>query len=314
MSRGAHREEVVALRLDVRLELFEILPILAQQVALVRNDELRPLGERGIVLLELRVDRLEILDGVAPLAARYVHQMQQKAAAVDVPQEIVPEARALRRALDDAGDVRHDEGHALVHVHDAEVREQGREVVVRDLRMRLAHDRQQRGLAHVRKADEAHVREELQFQRDVVALAGQAGLGKAWHLARRRGKVQVAPAAAAALCRDPVFPVGHVVHDGAGGRVAHEGAARHLDIQGVAVLAVAALAHAVCAVAGHIFALVAKVHERGHVVVHDKDHVAPASAVAAVGAARRDILLPVEGHRAVAALAGVDADARFIHK
>ena len=38
--------------------------------------------------------------------------MHQQAAPVDVPQEIVAQTRALAGALDDAGDVRHDEADA----------------------------------------------------------------------------------------------------------------------------------------------------------------------------------------------------------
>ena len=45
-----------------------------------------------------------------------------------------------------------------------------------------------------------------------------------------------------------------------------------------------------------------------------QDHVAPPAAVAAVGAAGGHILLPVEGHRAVAAVARLDGDAGGIYK
>ena len=187
-------------------------------------------------------------------------------------------------------------------------------MVVCDLGMGLAHHRQKRGLAHVREAHQSHVRQELEFEGNVVALAGQARLCKARHLTGGRGKVHVAPAAAAAFCGDPVLAVGHVVHDGAGLGVADDGAARDLNIQGVPVLAVAALAHAVGAVAGDIFALIAKVHQRGHVLVHGEDDVAAAAAVAAVGAARRHVFFTVKGHRPVAALAGVDSNAGLIDK
>ena len=231
-----------------------------------------------------------------------------------MPQEIVPEARALRRALDDAGDVRHDEGHALIHVHDAEVREERGEVVVCDLGMGLAHHGQEGGLAHVRKAHKAHVGQELELERNVMALAGKARLCKARHLACGGGKVHVAPAAAPAAGCDPVLAVGHVVHDGAALRIADDGAARDLDIQGLPVLAVAALARAVGAVAGDVLALVAEVHQGRHVLVHAEDHIAAAAAVAPVRAARCHVFFTVKGHRPVAALAGVNRDAGLVNK
>ena len=89
--------------------------------------------------------------------------MNEQAAAVDVAQEVVAEARTVRRALDDAGDVRHDEAHALVDIHDAEVGEERGEVVVGNLWPRLGNDREQRRFADVGEADEAHVREQLEL-------------------------------------------------------------------------------------------------------------------------------------------------------
>ena len=83
--------------------------------------------------------------------------MDEQTAAVDVAQEVVPEASALGRALDDAGDVGHDEGNALVNVHDAEVGVEGGEVIVGDLGACLGYDGEKRRLADVREADQADV-------------------------------------------------------------------------------------------------------------------------------------------------------------
>ena len=107
---------------------------------------------------------------------------------------------------------------------------------------------------------------------------------------------------------------GHVVHDRAAVRVAQQGAARHADVQALAHAAGAALALTVGAVGGHVFALVAKIHERGHVVIHFKDDVAAAPAVTAVRPAGSHVFLAVEGHRAVAAVARAHGDGHFINK
>ena len=48
--------------------------------------------------------------------------------------------------------------------------------------------------------------------------------------------------------------------------------------------------------------------------VHLKDDAAAPAAVTAVRSAGRHILLPVEGHRAVSAVAGADGDLRGINK
>ena len=72
-------------------------------------------------------------------------------------------------------------------------------------------------------------------------------------------------------------------------------------IRASAVLSGALLAGTVAAVLRHVFALVAEVHQGGHLVIHLQDHIAPPAAVAPVGTAGRHVFLSVKGHRAVAA-------------
>jgi hypothetical protein len=79
-----------------------------------------------------------------------------------VAQERVAKSRAAARALDQAGHVR--DGRAAfildAEVHDAEIRFEGGERVVGDLRGRRRQGRQQRRLAGVRQPDQADVRDE----------------------------------------------------------------------------------------------------------------------------------------------------------
>ena len=137
MGGSAHLKEFVALRLDVCAQAVDVRAVVAEQVAFVGGDDLRARGQHVAVGAQLGVDGLKVLDRVAPLAAGDVHQMHEQAAAVDVAQEVVAEAGTVARALDDARNVRHDERRTLRHVHDAQVGEEGREVVVCDLRVRL---------------------------------------------------------------------------------------------------------------------------------------------------------------------------------
>ena len=308
-------KEPQALALHVRAQFFKVFaPGVVQQVALVRGDELRPGGQLRAVALKLGVYRLEILHGVAPLAAGDVHQVYQQPAAVDVPQKVVPQPGALARALDDAGDVRQHEGHVLVHIHHAQVGEERREMVVGDLRVRVGDHGEQRALAHVGEAHEPHVGQQLQLQQYAVALPGQARLGKAGDLARGGGEVLVAPAAAPAAAGHIVLAGGHVVHYRAAVRVAQKRAARDAQYDALAVLAGAALALAVLAVPGDELALIAEVHQRGHVAVGLKNDVAAAAAVAAVRPAGRHVFLAVEGHRPVPALTGADFYSYLVNK
>ena len=104
------------------------------------------------------------------------------------------------------------------------------------------------------------------------------------------------------------------MHDGAAVRVAQQRAAGDAQDDALAVLAGAALALAVLAVPGGELALIAEVHQRGHVAVDREDDVPAAAAVAAVRAAGRHVFLAVEGHGPVPALPGADLYRYLVNK
>jgi len=121
----------------VRPQPLESVAVRGQEVDLVRRDDHRTVRQISRVLPKFLVNLLEVLDGIPVLAAGYVHNVHKQTAAVDVPQKIVAQTRALRRALDDTGNVGHHEGDALLDVDDAEIRKQRGEVIVCNLRVRV---------------------------------------------------------------------------------------------------------------------------------------------------------------------------------
>ena len=104
----------------------------AEDVALVEGHDLRAGGQHFAVGGKLCVDLFKIFQRVAPLHAGDIHHMHQHARALDVAQEIVPQPRARRRALDEPGDIRRHEG-TVVKLHHAQIGGKGGEVVVGDL-------------------------------------------------------------------------------------------------------------------------------------------------------------------------------------
>ena len=66
MGHGAHLKELIAQLLDVLPEPFDILALIAEQVALVANDDLRALGKLWAVLAQLRVYRVKVSTGSRP--------------------------------------------------------------------------------------------------------------------------------------------------------------------------------------------------------------------------------------------------------
>ena len=115
-----------------------------------------------------------------------------------MPQELVAQARALAGPLDDAGNVRHDEADAVIHIDHPQVGIEGGEMVVGDLGIGPADHAEEGGFAHIGEAHQTHVRQELQLQRHLHALSGQAALGEAGRLPGGGGEMGIAPAALAA--------------------------------------------------------------------------------------------------------------------
>ena len=87
---------------------------------------------------------------------------------------------------------------------------------------------------------------------------------------------------------------------------------RDLQDDGVAVEAGAVGAHAVLAALALVLRVIAEVDEGVVALRADHDDVAAAAAVAARGSAAGNELLAAEGHAAVAAVAGFDANFCFI--
>ncbi len=225
---------------------------------------------------------------------------------LDVAQELVPEAAAARGALDEAGDVGHDELGAVVcpaDADDAEMRLQRGERVVRHLRLGRRHRRDERRLARVGEPDERDVRHQLELEVEPVLAAGLALLGEGGAAPAVRQEARVAPPPLAALGHPKARPGGRHVDHHVAGAAAHDGAdrQRHLDV--LAPRAVALLPRPVPAVGGAAEGVVLEAEERRLVLSGDEPDVAAVPAVAAVGAAAIDVRLAPERDRAGAAVA-----------
>ena len=278
-------------------------------VDLVEHQPARLALEALAVFLQLRGDHADVPRGV-----RFgeINHVQQQAGAREVAQELVAEAGALGGALDQPGDVGEHEAR-LADAHHAERRIEGGERVVGDLRARARHRADEARLAGVRQAEQADVGEHAQLEREPAALARLA----AGELARRavdaRLEVHVAEAALAAAREQRALAVpGEVGDQIAGFLVADHGAHRHAQLEVAPGGAVAVLAQAAGAVLGAVDAREAVVDQRVDVAVGPRPDAAAAAAVAAVGPAVPDVLLAAKVRGAVAALAGVHLDLRFV--
>ena len=149
------------------------------------------------------------------------------------------------------------------------------------------------------------------MQLDLALLAGEPHLGEPRHLARRADEAGVAaPAAAAAREANPRVRMGQVGDQIV--PVEHLRADRDADLDVLAVRAVLAGAAAVASLRRGDQLAALERDEVAQIPVGDRDHVAAVAAVAAVGAALRDVLLPPERERAVAAAAGLHLELRAV--
>ena len=226
----------------------------------------------------------------------------------------MPQTRAFGGALNDAGDVRHDEGHALIYINNPQIGIQGRKVIVGDLRVGVGGDGKQGGFTHVGKAHQTHVRQKLQLQNHVPLLPLEAGLGKSGNLTGGGGVMGIAPAAPSALGEDEVLAGGHVHNDLICFGVPDDGTPGNLDDQVFPSLARHFSALTADTGGGLVLALVAEIQKSGQVVVDPENDAAAMPAVAAVRAAGGHIFFPVERHRSIAAPSADDGDAHFIHE
>ena len=191
--------------------------------------------------------------------------------------------------------------------HDAEVRHERRERVVGDLGARARDGADERALADVGEAEQAHVGHHLELEAQVQLLPGLAGLGAARRAVVGRREVDVAaPAAAAARDDDPLADVVDVEEELVRRGVEHLRSDGHADDEVAAALAVLVLAAPVLATLGLEPARQRHVEERRLAGVAHEDDVAALAAVASRRAAVRDVLLAPERDAAVPAVAGDD--------
>ena len=93
---GGDGHEGQALLLHIPAEGVDLL--LGGEVTLVAHHDLGTLGQRRAELCQLLVDLLEVLDGVAALAAGDIHDVEQQAAALHMAEEVMAQTDALAGA------------------------------------------------------------------------------------------------------------------------------------------------------------------------------------------------------------------------
>ena len=243
------------------------------------------------------------------------HHEEQKRVALDVAKESQSQSASLGCALDDAGNVGHDEGTSVAVGHDAERGFEGGEGVVGNLGAGIGERADQRRLTGVGEADQTDIGEELQFQDHHHFLHGLAGLGVARCLVGGGAKLEVAQSAASAFEQHhdlSVFDDIAEIFTGFG--IVGHGAGRYFNVPICAVAAVAAAFAAVAAVAGKNVAVIAQVEQGPVVAIAAEVDITPTPTIATVGAAEGLVFGAVHVHRTAAALTGATVDFDVVYE
>ena len=224
-------------------------------------------------------------------------------------EELEPESLPLVRALDDPRDVRDDECPGVTELDDTEVRLEGRERVISDLRASSRDHREEGGLPRIGLADQPDVGDELELELDIPDLSLLARLPFARRLMRGGGEMRI-PLPAPSALRDPdlVAMLEHFRDPLAGVAVPDHGPRRHGQDDIAARAAGLVRAHPMFAALGFPMIAIREVEEGGEVGVPAHEHVAPLAALPTVGAAHGCELLTAERGAAGAAGAGGDAN------
>ena len=275
------------------------------EVSLRDGDHPGDLIQLRVVGAELTFDELVVGDRVRRAA---VDNVEQDAAAADVLEELEAEPVALRGAFDEARQV--GQGEALIAgVDDPKHRFERGERVVGDLGLRVGDGREEGGLARIREADEADIREEAELQADRNRLAFLTLLGIAGRLVRRGGEAFVAPAAPSAKGDDDFLAHGFEVRDQVSGiGLVDDGADWDIEVDILAVRPMAEAGAAVSAVSRLELFLRAVLFEGVDIVDGAQIDAATAAAVTTIRPALGDELLAVVADHAMAPVAALHVD------
>ena len=257
--------------------------IFRQQVDLV-GDQPAWLGQQaGVVFAEFFEDGMSVMHRVGiGIEGGDVDDVQQQAGALQVAQELVAKAGALRRALDEAGNVGDDEAAVGVHAHHAEVGMQGGEGVVGDLRPCRGYGADEGGFPGVWQAEQPDIGQHPELHLEFAPLARCARRALLGGAVGAGLEMNVAEAALATLGNERLLAV--MIEVGqhlAGFEVADDGADGHAQDHVLAAASVAVRAHAVFAALGAEDARVAEIDERVEVAVGNGPDAAAAPAVTA---------------------------------
>ena len=218
-------------------------------------------------------------------------------------EETESEAFAFTGALNNAGDIGHDETLMVVIADDTQGRLQRCEGIVGDLRTGTGEGGEERRLTGIGKADETDICQKFQLEDDRHLLHGLSRLCIARCLVSGGAELKVAKATAAALEKNHLLTVvGDVTDILARFRIVDDGATGNIDVDILTVGAVAFITTTIATMFGEDMPLVFQMEEGPVVMVAAQDHAAAMPTVTTVGTTIGVVLHVAQMHGSSASL------------
>ena len=286
-----------------------------RKVVLRDRDDLRAPTQLFVKILQFAANRLVVADRVGSVERRGLDKMEDNARALDVSQEVVPQADAFARAFDQTGNIRDDESAVGSDLREPQVRRHRRKGVIGDLGLRLCESTQEGALSGVGEPDEADVGDHSEFEANGARLSLFTWLSDRRRAHRRALKAHISLSAEPSARDDEgVFVLFEVFEKKIVIEVEDHSADGNVDHEIAPILTVTLRGAALLSVLSFPHALICELQQTRDVLVSANNDVSPFTAVAAVGTAARDVFFPSEAGAPVAAFTRDDVDSRFINK
>jgi hypothetical protein len=193
----------------------------------------------------------------------------------------------------------------VVHLQDTQIRDLGSERVAPDLRMGSSQSSEKTGFSGIRLSHEPNIRNETKLNPEGEFRARFTFLREPGSLMSSSGKVRIALAATTTVEQLNLHPVIQGIHkDFPRVKIRNNGAWRHLDDGILTVGTVSVPPPPLLAVNGLDNAGPRQVKQRPKIIPHGNNEIPAAPAIATVGSALRNVLLPAKRDLPSAAVAG----------
>ena len=281
--------------------------LIDDEIRLIARDDHRLLKNPRIILRDLIIDRLDILDRISALRAGGIDHVDQHLTTLDMTQELVTETDALRGTLDETRNIRHNEAAVTLQADHTEMWRQRREVIVCDLRTRITAHRQNRRLTHVRKTDEADIRDHTKLHLYPELTGILTRLRELRCLHGRRCEVHVAETTLTALQQNHTLVLaGHIRDDLLRLEITNDRSLRNTDHQILTILTMHPLSAAFFPRRRDVLLTITEILERIQPLIHLDDDITALTAITAIRTTRRHVQLTTERHMTISALTTLD--------